>query len=109
MLHDGVIDLGGPSLCTPGDIRVSFTVWKLPSDPRMTIIAKLASDGTYVPFKLSTGTDIFMVRAGHKTLVEVLVDEHNSVAKWLWIGRVFTFIVLGLCAWFTLPDSKKTK
>jgi hypothetical protein len=68
------------SLCTPGDIRVSYQVWRAPAN-EVSLLGK-QSGGTLVQWKSKTGHPVLLSRAGRLGLRELLDLEAGDVKWW---------------------------
>ena len=84
-MQSGHIDFAGPSLCTPGDIRLSYTLSEIPFGDSVSIVATKRG-GSIVPIEshVHEGETLYYSRTGEKAPTKrVLLDlEAQDVFWW---------------------------
>lgn len=103
-LATGDYDLGGPSLCTPGDIRVHYTVYYLKPETQFSIVASQIGK-TVVPYhSKKEDAELYYVRLGDLSRKEVLDREFADIHWWKTFARIFLGIFVALTAFLTMKN-----
>ncbi len=91
-----VWDAAGPSLCTPGDIRISYSVWEPRKQETISMLARREGDNI-VPLKVGT-EEVFFVRKGRLDREELLRLEAADVVWWRNFWRVWFVLACVIAA-----------
>ena len=80
------------SLCTPGDIRVRYRVWRVP--PTDVTLLGAQRDGAVVPWQSKKGQAVLFYRPGSLDMRGVLDLEAGDVRWWRNLWRALFLIAL---------------
>lgn len=108
-LQTGHIDFAGNSLCTPGDIRVSYTLFEL-QEP-FSIVAS-SSGNDIVPLQSSQGAEpLFYARPGANlhSREAVLDLEAGDIRWWQWLWRILFLTICVPLALLSIQATNKQK
>ncbi len=89
----------GPSICTPGDIRVRYSVWRIQQDSEISVLGAREGDRV-VPFEAPRAKEaVFLARSGRLDRRELVDGEAGNVLWWRNVWRAWLVVSVALAVW----------